>query len=344
MPLKKPAKPTNKASTKVPVKSAGKATITPARQGRAQVKSQPAKGPAKSQPAKSPSRSQPVRAQAKTQPAKSQSRTQSVKSQGRTQPAKSKAQPAKAQAKKQPARTQSKVQPAKSQLAKGQTGKAAAKTSAGKAPVKAATANAQPAQVRQVKAQPAKALPAKAQPAKAQPAKAQPAKAQPAKTQPVKAQPAQSKSAVSKAPSGRVAVPKPAVVKAPPKPRADRVAFFERQRQLLLEERDQYLRSADALKAQADSLALEHEPGDVQFDEEGGEGGTSNIDREMDLVLSAQARLAAAEIDRALAKIEAGTYGYCEQCGDLIPEARLQALPYAALCVTCKSGGLSSRR
>jgi DnaK suppressor protein len=111
-----------------------------------------------------------------------------------------------------------------------------------------------------------------------------------------------------------------------------------------LEERDQYLRSADALKAQADSLALEHEPGDVQFDEEGGEGGTSNIDREMDLVLSAQARSAAAEIDRALAKIEAGTYGYCEQCGDLIPEARLQALPYAALCVTCKSGGLSARR
>jgi DnaK suppressor protein len=128
------------------------------------------------------------------------------------------------------------------------------------------------------------------------------------------------------------------------KPKGDRAAFFEKQRQLLLEERDQYLRSAEALKAQADSLALEHEPGDVQFDEEGGEGGTSNIDREMDLVLSAQARSAAAEIDRALEKIEAGTYGYCEQCGQPIPEARLQALPYAALCVSCKSGGLSARR
>jgi len=251
-----------------------------------------------------------------------------VKSQGRTQPAKSKAQPAKAQAKKQPAGTQSKVQPAKSQSPKGQTGKVAAKTSASKAPVKATAP----------KAQPAKAQPAKAQPAKGRLVKAQSANAQPAKAQQV------SKPAVSKAPSGKVAAPKPAPVKAPPKPRADRVAFFEKQRQLLLEERDQYLRSADALKAQADSLALEHEPGDVQFDEEGGEGGTSNIDREMDLVLSAQARLAAAEIDRALAKIEAGTYGYCEQCGDLIPEARLQALPYAALCVTCKSGGLSSRR
>jgi DnaK suppressor protein len=124
----------------------------------------------------------------------------------------------------------------------------------------------------------------------------------------------------------------------------DRAAFLASQRQLLLDERTNYIRSAEVLKAQADSLALEHEPGDVQFDEEGGEGGTSNVDRELDLVLSAQARAAAAEIDRALAKIESGTYGVCEQCGEHIPDARLQALPQAALCVACKSGGLSSRR
>ncbi|HLI23855.1 MAG TPA: TraR/DksA C4-type zinc finger protein, partial [Acidimicrobiales bacterium] len=77
---------------------------------------------------------------------------------------------------------------------------------------------------------------------------------------------------------------------------------------------------------------------------EGGEGGTSNVDREVDLALSAQARASVAEIDRALGKIEAGTYGICERCGAEIPEARLQALPHAALCVACKSGGLSSRR
>ncbi len=64
----------------------------------------------------------------------------------------------------------------------------------------------------------------------------------------------------------------------------------------------------------------------------------------MDLHLSAQARATVLEIDRALAKIEDGTYGVCEQCGDPIPEPRLQALPHAALCVACKSGGLSSRR
>lgn len=119
--------------------------------------------------------------------------------------------------------------------------------------------------------------------------------------------------------------------------------FLAEQRQLLMAERDSYTKQAEELKAEADSLALEHEPGDVQFDEEGGEGGTSNVDRELDLVLSAQARGAVVEIDRALAKIEAGNYGVCEQCGQPIPQARLKALPYAALCVACKSGGLSRR-
>jgi DnaK suppressor protein len=130
----------------------------------------------------------------------------------------------------------------------------------------------------------------------------------------------------------------------PGEPGGQRAEFLAAQRQLLLDERANYIRSAEVLKAQADSLALEHEPGDVQFDEEGGEGGTSNVDRELDLVLSAQARAAAAEIDRALAKIESGNYGFCEQCGRPIPDVRLQALPQASLCVACKSGGLSSRR
>ena len=42
--------------------------------------------------------------------------------------------------------------------------------------------------------------------------------------------------------------------------------------------------------------------------------------------------------------MDAGVYGLCENCHEPIPAARLEALPYAALCVACKSGGLSSRR
>jgi DnaK suppressor protein len=120
--------------------------------------------------------------------------------------------------------------------------------------------------------------------------------------------------------------------------------FLEAQRKALLEERDTYTRQAQTLKAEADALAEDMEPGDVQFDEESGEGDTINVERERDLALSAQALAAVEEIDRALAKIDEGTYGVCEQCGEQIPKERLRALPYAALCVRCKSAGLSTRR
>jgi DnaK suppressor protein len=168
------------------------------------------------------------------------------------------------------------------------------------------------------------------------------AKKAPAKKASAAPKTATKSASAAKAPAPAKAPVAPSAGKAKVKP--ERTEFLSQQRQLLLDERSSYVESAAALKAQADSLALEHEPGDVQFDEEGGEGGTANVDREMDLHLSAQARATVLEIDRALAKIEDGTYGLCEQCGDLIPEPRLQALPHAALCVACKSGGLSSRR
>jgi len=96
------------------------------------------------------------------------------------------------------------------------------------------------------------------------------------------------------------------------------------------------MKKAKDLKAEADSLAQDMEPGDVQFDEESGEGGTVTVDRERDLALSAQARAAIEDIDHALAKIEAGTYGLCEGCGQPIPKARLKALPHVTLCLKCK--------
>jgi DnaK suppressor protein len=126
-------------------------------------------------------------------------------------------------------------------------------------------------------------------------------------------------------------------------PAKDEDRFLEDQRGLLLAERLTYLEQAEALKAEAESLAEEMEPGDVQFDEESGEGGTTTVDRERDLALSAQALSAIEEIDHALAKIEAGTYGLCERCHNPIPRQRLKALPQARLCVPCKSGGLSRR-
>jgi DnaK suppressor protein len=143
----------------------------------------------------------------------------------------------------------------------------------------------------------------------------------------------------------KAAAPTPAAKAAPAKQAKDPALdkFLHEQVALLEQERQTYTEQAAALKAEADQLAQDMEPGDIQFDEESGEGGTMNIDRERDLALSAQARAAVDEIDHALAKVAHGTYGACENCGQPIPKARLKALPYARLCVACKSGGLSRR-
>jgi DnaK suppressor protein len=125
------------------------------------------------------------------------------------------------------------------------------------------------------------------------------------------------------------------------KPAADK--FLTEQRAELVAERASYVEASQSLLQEAEMLAEDMEPGDIQFDEESGEGDTLNVERERDLALSAQAMAAVDEIDRALAKMDAGTYGVCERCGKDIPKARLKALPYAALCVACKSGGLSRR-
>lgn len=184
----------------------------------------------------------------------------------------------------------------------------------------------------------AKAADATKEPVKKAASAAEKAKVK-AKEAPVEKAAAPRKAAVKsadKAAPAKAATPKSAA-KAP----TDK--FLQEQLVLLREERATYEEQAAALKAQADQMALEMEPGDIQFDDESGEGGTANIDRERDLALSAQARLAVDEIDHAMAKIANGTYGRCEGCGQPIPKARLKALPQARLCVACKSGGLSRR-
>lgn len=120
-------------------------------------------------------------------------------------------------------------------------------------------------------------------------------------------------------------------------------AFLRQQHAALLVERATYVRQAESLQAEAEALVADFESGDVQFDEESGEGDTLNIERERDLTLSAQARAAVEEIDHALAKFDLGTYGICETSGDPIPEERLDAIPWARQRVEYKTGGLGRR-
>ncbi|MBA2889701.1 TraR/DksA family transcriptional regulator [Nonomuraea soli] len=71
--------------------------------------------------------------------------------------------------------------------------------------------------------------------------------------------------------------------------------------------------------------------GDDQAD-----AGAKTYEREREIALTLNARDLVAQNERAIARIDAGTYGVCESCHKPIGKERLQAFPRATLCVTCK--------
>ncbi len=188
---------------------------------------------------------------------------------------------------------------------------------------------------------PAKKAPAKKAPAGKAPAKKAAAKKAAAKKAPAKKAPAK-KAAAKKAPAKK-APAKKAPAKVAPKKSPYDAKFNESQRLLLLEERARLTHDEEQLTAEANELAQMREPGDVQFDEESGEGDTLAVERERDLALAAQFRGQVEEIDHALAKISAGIYGVCEVSGQPIPKERLRAIPWARERVEYKVGGFSRR-
>ena len=63
--------------------------------------------------------------------------------------------------------------------------------------------------------------------------------------------------------------------------------------------------------------------------------GSDNFEQDFTLTLLESEEETLQKIDVALTRIAEGTYGSCESCGEAIPKARLQAIPYAMRCVTC---------
>lgn len=84
------------------------------------------------------------------------------------------------------------------------------------------------------------------------------------------------------------------------------------------------------------SIAQSDLTGEMGFDEEYADAGTATFEREKDLSLVNNLRDLMERIDKALAKIQDGTYGLCDRCGNPIEKLRLKALPYANLCLKDK--------
>ncbi|MER5614408.1 TraR/DksA C4-type zinc finger protein [Streptomyces sp. NPDC002215] len=96
------------------------------------------------------------------------------------------------------------------------------------------------------------------------------------------------------------------------------------------------MRLRSELEAASAALAgLMRDSGDGAGDDEA-DTGTKNITREHEMSLAANAQEMLDQTERALARLDAGTYGLCEICGNPIGKARMQAFPRATLCVEDK--------
>jgi DnaK suppressor protein len=76
--------------------------------------------------------------------------------------------------------------------------------------------------------------------------------------------------------------------------------------------------------------------GEAGFDEDFADAGTATFDREREFSIQNNIRDLIEQINRAISRIDQGTYGSCERCGRPIDAPRLKALPHALLCMDCK--------
>jgi RNA polymerase-binding transcription factor DksA len=92
-----------------------------------------------------------------------------------------------------------------------------------------------------------------------------------------------------------------------------------------------------APKDAASGQPADREGGSLDFDEGFADSGQVTAERGEVDALAGSLLENLREVEAALAKLEAGTYGRCETCGNAIAEARLEAMPSARQCIACAS-------
>ena len=107
--------------------------------------------------------------------------------------------------------------------------------------------------------------------------------------------------------------------------------FIEKMKEKLLEQRKTILESLAGQSEDMRSLVKTVESGDEA------DVAADVIDRTLLTALGTQDANRLQQIDNALDRIKQGKYGLCLGCGKEIPEPRLDAIPYAALCINCQS-------
>ncbi|GIH68245.1 MULTISPECIES: TraR/DksA family transcriptional regulator [Sphaerimonospora] len=106
----------------------------------------------------------------------------------------------------------------------------------------------------------------------------------------------------------------------------------------LAEVRERLLHEVDELNADIARAEAQLASGDVSqgAGDDPADAGAKTYEREREIALTLNARELLAQNERAIARVDAGTYGECESCHKPIGKERLLAFPRATLCVACK--------
>ena len=97
-------------------------------------------------------------------------------------------------------------------------------------------------------------------------------------------------------------------------------------------------------RGEIDTLGADPDSDETTFVDDRGfaDSAHSTAERSRRLSVVTALRENLRDVEQALTKIDAGTYGTCERCGDPIAPERLEALPWAALCIDCKRRGTTA--
>jgi len=110
----------------------------------------------------------------------------------------------------------------------------------------------------------------------------------------------------------------------------------DRFRETLLEQRKRVEAAIQNLHDEHPGTLVEDSGEETAYDNHLADTATETYDRELDYTLEENSEHVLAEIDAALKRIEEGTYGTCTNCDRPIAVERLEALPWATLCIDCR--------
>jgi len=112
---------------------------------------------------------------------------------------------------------------------------------------------------------------------------------------------------------------------------------LEHYEKLLLARRSELVEEMSLLKKAALETTVKDSSGDLSsYSYHMADQGTDSMEREKAFLMASKSGRLLYHIDEALRRIKDGNFGKCQECGEDISTARLEAVPHARLCIACK--------